>query len=217
MSCTLSFKNISAKIGDRTLFSNLNLNAGHKDKISIIGSNGCGKTTLLEIIGGLRDPDSGEIEIFHNAILNLKEYQKYRHLIGYLFQNSDDQFICPNVFEDVVFGLLAVGVQRNIADKKAKEILQELDIWHLRDKIVFHLSGGEKKLVALAGVLVNEPQILLLDEPTAALDFDMQEKVADLLIKLDITQIIVSHDKEFISRVANKMYYLSKDGLRLGD
>lgn len=217
MSCTLSFKNISAKIGDRTLFSNLNLNAGHKDKISIIGSNGCGKTTLLEIIGGLRDPDSGEIEIFHNAILNLKEYQKYRHLIGYLFQNSDDQFICPNVFEDVVFSLLAVGVQRNIADKKAKEILKELDIWHLRDKIVFHLSGGEKKLVALAGVLVNEPQILLLDEPTAALDFDMQEKVADLLIKLDITQIIVSHDKEFISRVANKMYYLSKDGLRLGD
>ena len=200
MSCTISLKNVCAKIGERTLFENLNLNATHKDKIALIGPNGCGKSTLLEIMAGLKAPCGGHIELF-------------RRDVGYLFQESNDCFICPSVLDDVMFSLLSRGEDEDGSRAKAEKILRELEIWHLKDEIVFNLSGGEKKLVALAGILVAEPKILLLDEPTTALDADMQRRIAAILKSLDVTQIIVSHDKEFISDVASVMYRLSKNGL----
>ena len=112
-----------------------------------------------------------------------------------------------------MFSLLSRGEDKEPAGAKAEKILCELEIWHLKDEIVFNLSGGEKKLVALAGILVAEPKILLLDEPTTALDADMQRRIAAILKSLDVTQIIVSHDKEFISDVASVMYRLTKNGL----
>ena len=112
-----------------------------------------------------------------------------------------------------MFSLLSRGEDKEPAGVKAEKILRELEIWHLKDEIVFNLSGGEKKLVALAGILVAEPKILLLDEPTTALDADMQRRIAAILKSLDVTQIIVSHDKEFISDVASVMYRLTKNGL----
>ena len=239
MSCSLKLRNISAKIGERVLFEGLNLDVLHKEKIVIIGENGCGKSTLLEIIGGLKEPANGEIELFHHKIQKICEFEKFRNYIGYLFQNSNEQFINPTVFDDVAFGLFAqnetikcgknaefdehllkdhdfcapqILSQEQIYEKTEK-ILQELNIFHLKDKIVFHLSGGEKKLVALAGVLVCEPKIILLDEPTTALDFNMQNRLSSILENLKISQIIVSHDEKFISNVADKIYYLSQNGL----
>lgn len=238
MSCSVNLRKISAKISDKTLFENVNLEVGHKEKIVIIGPNGSGKTTLLEIIAGLRMPNSGEIEMFHENMSNLDEFGKFRSEIGFLCQNSDEQFICPSVYEDVAFGLFARNEafkkfgefdehlvashgfeQRRILSEseiyaKTDEILRNLGIFHIKDKIVFHLSGGEKKLVALAGVLVCEPKIILLDEPTNGLDFDMQKKLSDILGSLAVSQIIVSHDKEFIQNFADKIYYLHKDGLK---
>ena len=213
MSCTISLKNVCAKIGERTLFENLNLNATHKDKIALIGPNGCGKSTLLEIMAGLKAPCSGHIELFHHKISNLDEYKPFRRDVGYLFQESNDCFICPSVLDDVMFSLFSRGEDEDGSRAKAEKILRELEIWHLKDEIVFNLSGGEKKLVALAGILVAEPKILLLDEPTTALDADMQRRIAAILKSLDVTQIIVSHDKEFISDVASVMYRLTKSGL----
>ena len=213
MSCTISLKNVCAKIGERMLFENLNLNATHKDKIALIGPNGCGKSTLLEIMAGLKAPCDGHIELFHHKISNLDEYKPFRRDVGYLFQESNDCFICPSVLDDVMFSPLGRGEDKELAGAKAEKILRELEIWHLKDEIVFNLSGGEKKLVALAGILVVEPKILLLDEPTTALDADMQRRIAAILKSLDVTQIIVSHDKEFISDVASIMYRLTKNGL----
>lgn len=239
MSCSVALKQISAKIGENVLFENINLKISHKEKIVIIGENGCGKSTLLEIIGGLRKPQNGEIELFHHKINEIADFEKFRNYIGYLFQNSDEQFINPTVFEDVTFGLYAQNemiknaknsdfnehlikshgfnepkiLSKDEIYKKTEEILRNLEIWHLKDKIVFHLSGGEKKLVSLAGVLITNPQIILLDEPTTALDFKMQERLCDILSNLKITQIIVSHDKEFISNIADKVFYLNKNGL----
>ncbi|MEE3776663.1 ABC transporter ATP-binding protein [Campylobacter sp. CX2-4080-23] len=215
MSCSVTLKNIKAKIGDKILFENLNLNLSHKEKIAIIGQNGCGKSTLLEIIGGLKMPLEGSVEIFHEPMKSLDDFRKYRNLLGFLFQNSDDQFIAPSVIEDVAFSLLAKGASNDEARKRAEFMLGELGILHLKNEIVFYLSGGEKKLVALAGVLIAQPKILLLDEPTTALDYEMQIKVANILESLDIAQIIVSHDKEFINKVVDKVYFLTKDGLNL--
>ena len=243
MSCNLKITNLCAKMGERVLFENLNLELSHKQKVAIIGPNGCGKTTMLEILGGLREKNGGEIEIFHHKISNLSEFAKFRREIGFLFQNSFEQFIAPKVFDDVAFGLFARNealqkerknsnsqseldrhlrehhfLKREILSKdeiyeKTLAVLENLGISHLKDKIVFHLSGGEAKLVALAGVLVCEPQILLLDEPTTGLDEKMQENLAKILKGLDLSQIIVSHDKEFISSVAKKIYFLTPKGL----
>ncbi|MDA3057905.1 energy-coupling factor ABC transporter ATP-binding protein [Campylobacter sp. VBCF_05 NA6] len=262
MSCSVKLRNLSAKMGERSLFSGLNLDVAHKEKIVILGENGRGKTTLLEILCGLRAPSGGEIEIFHEKISSVKEFAKFRQNIGFLFQNSDEQFICANVFDDVAFGLRArneaIKKGQNGGAKKAKilkffrknssenleqnsseifttphnhhikprkilsedeikiqvdEILQRFGISHLRDAVPYHLSGGEKKLVALAGVIVCEPEIVLLDEPTTGLDFAMQSRVAKILKNLDISEIIVSHDEKFIGAVADKIYTLGEEGL----
>ncbi len=213
MSCTISLHNVGAKRGEKTLFEGANLHVGHKEKIAIIGPNGAGKTTLLEIMGGLRAPDFGHLELFHNEIKSAVDYAKYRSQVGYLFQNSDEQFIAPSVFDDVAFGLRARGEAD--VESRVNEILKKLEISHLASKIVFHLSGGEKKLVALAGVLVCEPKIILLDEPTTALDFATQKRLARILGGLDVSEIIVSHDKEFIAELAQKIYYLTPSGLNL--
>lgn len=213
MSCSVSLKNITAKIGERTLFENLNLSIGHKEKIAIIGANGVGKTTLLEIIAGLNANFDGDIELFHENVNDPKIYSIYRRLVGFLFQNSDEQFICPNVFDDIAFGLLASGVSQSEAKKRAEFMLNELEISHLKDKIVYNLSGGEKKLVALAGVLVMEPKILLFDEPTGGLDENMQKKLTKILQKLEKSIIIVSHDRAFLECVVTKFYTLTPNGL----
>ena len=211
MSCSLNLRDVSARAGEISLFENLNLNLAHKEKLAVIGANGVGKSTLLEIMGGLREPSSGFVEIFHERMNGLEDFKKYRREIGYLFQNSDDQFICPVALDDVSFDLLACGMAKNDAREAARNMLERLGAGRLADKIVYKLSGGEKKLVALAGALVKEPKILLLDEPTAGLDSKMQLRLVEILSGLDVSQIIVSHDLNFIDRLANSLYVL-RDG-----
>lgn len=215
MSCSLTLKDISLKKGNQLLCSALNLQVGHKEKVALWGSNGCGKTTLLETIAGLRTPHLGEIELFHHPIKSQKDYLHIRSKIGYLFQDSDNQFLAPIVQDDVAFGLLATGAPPNEAAQKTEEILKSLGIFHLRNSTVYKLSGGEKKLVALAGVLVNEPHLLLLDEPTNGLDITMQEKLVNLLSRIDKSMIIVSHQCDFLDMLAHKIFVMNKEGLSL--
>lgn len=254
MSCSLKAYGISAKNGEREIFRGVNLSVGHKEKVAILGANGQGKTSLLQILGGLRQWSEGEIELFGEKLECAEDFVKFRHEIGFLFQNSDDQFLCASVFEDVAFSLRAQNERLKQArnaekrrgifskffgrkaqilrqgsendhlkkleilgeeqiERKTLETLRRLGIEHLCERVPFHLSGGEKKLVALAGALVCEPRILLLDEPTTALDEVMQKRVAGILAGLDVSEIIVSHDKSFIDKIADKIYYLKSDGL----
>ncbi len=213
MSCSITIKNMTVKRGEKILYKDINLNVSHKEKIAIVGKNGCGKTTLLETIAGLHFPLIGSLEIFHNQIKNANEYKKYRHLVGYLTQNSDEQFLCPHVKDDIAFSLLARGINEEEAHIKTKMIMDEFGITHLKDKIVYNLSGGEKKLVALAGVLVCEPKIMLLDEPTNDLDSNIQEKLQTILKNMNQSAIIVSHDEEFVKEVSESVYKLELDGL----
>jgi cobalt/nickel transport system ATP-binding protein len=207
MSCSLTIKNLSLERENRTLCAPINLEVGHKEKIAVIGHNGSGKTTLLETIVGLCPRKNGEIRLFESDAIDLKR-------IGYLLQDSDDQFLAPIAEDDIAFSLLARGFDRKYAAEKTAEILVSLGIERLAKKVVYHLSGGEKKLAALAGILVAEPKLLLLDEPTAALDYDAQLKLAGILQKLDISMIIVSHDREFLESVAHRFYMITPHGLR---
>jgi cobalt/nickel transport system ATP-binding protein len=215
MSCSVTLKNLSYENGGHTLCQNINLNITHKEKIAIIGPNGCGKTTLLDIISGLKDKSSGSLELFHNIIESEKDFKPMRDLIGYLFQNSDNQFLAPIVLDDVAFSLLSGGMNQKEALLKATMMLKDLGIEHLKEKVVYNLSGGEKKLVALAGVLVTEPKLMLLDEPTNGLDQNIQLKLVEILKNIDKSIIIVSHHREFIDSIVDKVYKITSSGLVL--
>lgn len=214
MSCSVNIKNLSTSRDGVRLYENVTLDVSHKEKIAIIGPNGCGKTTLLEIISGLRAMEEGSLELFHQPMLKTDDFKAMRHLIGYLFQDSDNQFLAPIVEDDVAFSLLASGISKEEARLKTAMILQDLGIEHLAKKVVYHLSGGEKKLVALAGVLITEPKLMLLDEPTNGLDHAMQLRLVEILRKIDKSIIIVSHHKEFIEQVVEKIYEITPEGLK---
>lgn len=215
MSCSVTLKKLSYENGGNTLCQNIDLNITHKEKIAIIGPNGCGKTTLLDIIAGLKQKNSGSLELFHNNIESEKDFKPIRNLVGYLFQNSDNQFLAPMVLDDVAFSLLSGGMNQKEALLKANMMLQDLGIEHLKDKVVYNLSGGEKKLVALGGVLVTEPKLMLLDEPTNGLDYKVQLKLVEILKKIDKSIIIVSHNREFIDSIVDKVYEITAEGLVL--
>jgi len=213
MSCSVNLRSISYKNEKKELFKDISLNLGHEEKIAIIGSNGSGKSTLLKIIAGLISPNQGHIEIFHNKIENLKEFKKYRSDIAYLPQDVTNHFLCPTVIEDVIFSLRAKGTSKEIALKQADEILKELEISHLKDRIIFDLSGGEQKIVALAGLLILKPKILLLDEPTNALDEQSEKRVVQILNSIKKSMIIVSHHKSFIESLTTSIYKLNDGSL----
>ena len=208
MSCSLNLRNISYENDKKELFKDINLNLGHEEKIAIIGSNGSGKSTLLKIIAGLINPSSGYIEVFHEKMNNLKDFSKYRSDIGYLPQDVTNHFLCPTVIEDVIFSLRAKGISKEDALNQGKQILQELQISHLENRVIFDLSGGEQKIVALAGLLILKPKILLLDEPTNALDEQSEKRIIEILNSIKKSMIIVSHHRSFIDSLVSKVYRL---------
>lgn len=213
MSCSLTVRELSCKRNGRVLFENVTFRMGHKDKIALMGSNGAGKTTLLKSLAGLYTVASGSIEVFHKPMKCEKDFKSIRRHIGYLFQDSDDQFIAPTVIEEVAFGLLNRGMKLKEAEPMAEAMLERLNIVHLRDRVTLHLSGGEKKMTALASVLVMEPDILLLDEPSAGLDEASQTHLAEILSGLDKSMLIVSHDVDFVKKTGAQVKYLSENGL----
>lgn len=215
MSCSVNLRAISYENEDKQIFKDISLNLGHEEKIAIIGSNGSGKSTLLKIIAGLINPRSGYIEVFHEKMNNLKDFSKYRSDIGYLPQDVTNHFLCPTVIEDVIFSLRAKGVSKEEALIQGEKILKELEITHLKDRVIFDLSGGEQKIVALAGLLILKPKILLLDEPTNALDEQSEKRIVEILNSIKKSMIIVSHHRSFINSLVSKVYRL--DGGSLGE
>ena len=215
MSCSFNLKEVAYKSEVKTLFENINLNVGHEEKVAIIGSNGAGKSTLLKIIAGLQFDYDGELHLFHNHIKTKKEYETFRSDIGYFPQDVSDYFLCPTVIEDVMFNLRAKGQTKEAAYHEAVLMLEELDISHLKDRIIYELSGGEQKIVALAGILITKPKIILLDEPTNALDLDAEQMIIKLLNSIKKSMVIVSHHKSFIDSLTPTIYKLNNNGLEL--
>lgn len=208
MSCSITLKDVSKKNENKTLFENINLSVGHEEKIAIIGSNGVGKTTLLKIIAGIENSFDGELELFHHKIKNKNDYKKFRFEVGYLPQHLSSFFLCPTVIEDVMFSLRTLGTSKEEAYKQALLILKKLNIAHLENRIIHELSSGEKKIVALAGILITKPKILLLDEPTNALDEESQIKIIDILNSQKKSMVIISHHKSFIEQLTPTIYKL---------
>jgi len=212
MSCTLTIKNLSIFKNEKTILKNIDINLSHKCKVAILGDNGIGKTTFLKSIVGLEKID-GLIEFFHKSVSSEKEFKEARKNIGFLFQNPDDQLITTSVLEELTFTLLNKNFTEDEAIKIAKEYLKKFNISYLENELPINLSGGQKKLVALLSILVDEPKILLLDEPSSYLDNKSEKNIKDILINTDKTMIITSHNYDFIKDIATAIYKLNSNGL----
>lgn len=202
---------------DSNVLDHLDLAICQGDRIGLMAPNGSGKTTLLHAIMGLCRPDSGQIEIFGRPMENEKDFLPVRAKIGLLFQDSDDQLFCPTVLEDVAFGPLNLGLDRDAATQTAYTVLKRLGIESLAQSVTHRLSGGQKRLVALAAVLAMEPRVLLLDEPTAGLDNAVQKKLIHILNHLDISYFVISHEFDFVSAVTDKIYSMEQGKILTDD
>ncbi len=202
---------------DIKIIDHLDLDIKNGERLGMMAPNGSGKTTLLHTIMGLCKPDSGVIEIFGNQIKHEKDFIPIRSKIGLLFQDSDDQLFCPTVLEDVAFGPLNLGFSQSDAIDIAKNTLKGLGIQDFEQEVTHRMSGGQKRMVALAAVLAMNPEVLLLDEPTAGLDNKVKNRLIDILNNLDITYLVISHEFDFIKAVTDKIYSMEKGRILTDD
>ena len=187
------------------ILHHLNLSVG-AEKIGLVGPNGSGKTTLFHLMVGLIKPNQGTVLFDGKIVRDKKDIQKLRKEVGFLFQNSDDQLFSPTVLEDVAFGPLNLGASPEEAIQIASETLAYLGLEGFEERITHRLSGGEKKLVALATILSMKPSLLLLDEPTNNLDPATRSRLIDILQELPLGQVIISHDLEFLDATTKALY-----------
>lgn len=166
------------------------------EKLALVGANGSGKSTLLQHLSGCLSAQRGEI-LLHGAVVGT-DLNRLRRTVGLIFQEPDDQLFMPSVKEDVAFGLVAHGLPSREAENEASVMLEKLGVLHLAERPPHRLSGGEKRMVALAGILVMEPDIIVLDEPSAALDPKARRRVIEVLCNLQKPMILASHDLDMV-------------------
>jgi len=192
--------------GGAPVLDKLNFNLHRGNRIGLMGPNGSGKTTLVHIIMGLLKPSAGRIEIFENPAVTEKDFRNVRGKIGLLFQDADDQLFSPTVLEDVAFGPLNLGKSQDEAMDIARKTLKFLGLDGFEDRITYKLSGGEKKLVSLATILAMEPEVLLLDEPISGLDDKTKTTLKNVLLDLDLSYILISHEIDFLAEITDSIY-----------
>ncbi|MDQ7781600.1 MAG: ABC transporter ATP-binding protein [Desulfomonilaceae bacterium] len=206
----IRLRNIRFRYNSRYVLDGLDFSVNPGDRVGLVGPNGSGKTTLCHIIMGLLAPDSGEVEVFGKLRKSEADFREIRGRIGFLFQDADDQLFCPTVLEDVAFGPLNMGKTPEEAKGIVHETLRSLHLEGLADRVTYRLSGGEKRLVSLATVLAMDPEILIFDEPTAGLDEETTERLISILNDSDLTYVLISHDRDFVSRTTNTVYQLGR-------
>ncbi|HTY73206.1 MAG TPA: ABC transporter ATP-binding protein [Actinomycetes bacterium] len=197
----------------------VSLDVRRGERVALLGPNGCGKSTLLKILDGLVHPAEGSYHAFGELVTEeaLEDEQfamGFRSRIGFVFQNSDAQVFSPTVREEVAFGCLQLGLDREETLARVDDVLAMLGISDLIDRAPFQLSGGQKKRVAIASVLVMNPEVLLFDEPTAALDPRTQQWLAELILELNKagrTIVLATHDLEVLEQVADRCVVFGED------
>lgn len=180
----------------------MELRAG--ERVAIVGPNGAGKSTLLRHLIGLLEPTAGEVYVAGRKVVPAN-YREVRRQIGYVFQDPNDQLFCPTVLEDVAFGPLHLGLPVEQVLQRVRAALARLGLAGFEQRVPQHLSAGQKRLVALATVLAYEPQILVLDEPSASLDPRNRRRLINLLLELSGTQLIATHDLDLAWEVCPRV------------
>lgn len=193
---------------------NVSLSVEAGEKIGIVGANGAGKSTLLLHLNGILHSD-GSVKVAGMECMK-QNLGKIRALVGMVFQNPDDQLFSITVYDDVAFGPRYQGLEKEEIDKRVNDSLASVQMDEYADRNPYHLSGGEKKRIAIATVLSMEPKILVLDEPTAGLDPRARRELIELLRTLPQTLLIATHDLDLVDSIAERMIIM-KDGLISAD
>jgi cobalt/nickel transport system ATP-binding protein len=185
----------------------------HGESVAIIGANGAGKSTLLLHLNGCLAPTAGHIRI-GDFPLTKQTMQQIRRSVGMIFQDADDQLFMPTVFDDVAFGPFNLGLPVDEVKQRVGDVLEKVGAAHLQEKPPYHLSGGEKKRVAIATVLAMSPDILVMDEPTNGLDPFARRQLIGLLKEFRHTKIFTSHDLDMVLDLCERTIVLHKGSVK---
>ncbi|MBJ6726144.1 energy-coupling factor ABC transporter ATP-binding protein [Geomesophilobacter sediminis] len=185
----------------------------HGESVAIIGANGAGKSTLLLHLNGYHSPTAGEVRI-GDFLLSKGTLPGIRRTVGMVFQDPDDQLFMPTVYDDVAFGPLNLGLNGNELERCVADALERVGAAHLAAKAPYHLSGGEKKRVAIATVLSMSPDILVLDEPASGLDPYARRQLIGLLKEFRHTKIFTSHDLDLVLELCQRVILLKEGEVR---
>lgn len=181
--------------------------------VALLGPNGAGKSTLFLHFNGILRPSSGNIKVNGEEVkYDKKSLMKIRQNVGIVFQNPDDQLFAPTVVEDVAFGPMNIGLSKEKVERRVHESLERVGMADFKNKAPHHLSGGQKKRVAIAGILAMKPKIMVLDEPTSGLDPKGASQILKILNELNqegMTIIISTHDVDLVPLYAYEVYIIS--------
>ncbi|MBW3244220.1 ATP-binding cassette domain-containing protein [Epibacterium sp. DP7N7-1] len=191
----IEIQNVSLTLDDTPILHEVTLTLTEK-RIAIVGSNGSGKSSFARLLNGLRKPSDGRVLV--DGYDTQTEGRKVRRRVGFVFQNPDNQIVFPIVEEDVAFGLKNLGVPVAEREKMVDEVLNRYGLLSKRKQPSHTLSGGQKQLLAIAGVLVMKPAYVVLDEPTTLLDLRNKLRVSQAIDGLDQTAIMVTHDLDLV-------------------
>ena len=180
---------------------------GVGENVALIGANGAGKTSLLLALVGVLQLAGGQIRI-DDLSLNKESLREIRSRIGIVFQNPDDQLFMPSIFDDIAFGPRSYGCDEAETTERVETTLSRLGIAHLKTRSALKLSGGEKRLAAIAAVLAMKPELLLFDEPTAFLDPRARRNLVTTLLDLPQSKLIATHDLAFAEALCSRVLLL---------
>ena len=185
---------------------NISIEVMPGERVGLIGPNGSGKTTLFLVVCGVLKPSAGEVVVTGNSVVN----GEFRPEIGMVFQNPDDQLFCPSVWDDVAFGPRNMGLAKGEVKERVTEALSIVGAEELADRPAHHLSGGEKRMVSIAGVLAMHPPLILYDEPSASLDIRSRRRLICLLQASKETVLIATHDLELVLEVCDRVILIDE-------
>ena len=203
----IEFQNVSFSYGDVPVVENLSFTIQKGETVGLIGANGAGKSTIMKLMLGLLS-GSGEIQVDGLPVCrdNLAEIRKK---IGFVLQDSDNQMFMPTVYEDMIFGPRNYGLSKEETEKRVDTVLTQLGLQNLKHRHNHKISGGEKRMAAIATILAMEPEMILMDEPSTALDPVNRRTVINTINRLPQTKLIASHDLDMILDTCQRVILLS--------
>ncbi len=205
----IEFQNVSfAYEKDRPVLRELSFRIGDGEAVGLIGANGAGKSTVMKLLLGLIAPTEGSV-LVDGIRVEKKSLPEIRRKLGFVLQNSDNQMFMPTVYEDMIFAPLNYGLSREEAERRVDTALERLGMQELKHRHNHRISGGEKRMAAIATILAMEPEAVLMDEPSSALDPCNRRRVINIIRELPQTKLITSHDLDMILDTCERVILLS--------
>ncbi len=206
----IKFENVSfAYEKGEPVISDMSFDIAKGEAVGLIGANGAGKSTVMKLMLGLVTANEGRVLVDGEEV-GKNNLSQVRQKLGFVLQNSDNQMFMPTVYEDMMFAPLNYGMSREDAERKVDEVLERLGLQYLKHKYNHKISGGEKRMAAIATILAMEPEAVLMDEPTSALDPYNRRIVINTIRDMDQTRVITSHDLDMILDTCDRVILISE-------